>query len=205
MFTQRDLSRQIVNAGGHYLWKVKDNQPTLRADIERLFGPEKVPLGSAPLRTDFQSITTTTKGHGRVETHTLTASALLNTTSDWPSLGQVFQLVRHVRHIPTGKTTHEILYGITSLPMTSASPQRLLDLTRHHWAIENKLHYCRDVIFHEDACDLALGHAAQTIALLNNLVLGLLRVRGFTAIASARRRFNAFPAEALALVLYALT
>ncbi len=65
--------------------------------------------------------------------------------------------------------------------------------------------YCRDVIFHEDACDLALGHAAQTIALLNNLVLGLLRVRGFTAIASARRRFNAFPAEALALVLYALT
>ncbi len=85
MFTQRDLSSQIVEAGGHYVWKVKDNQPTLRADIERLFGPEKVPLGSAPLRTDFQSITTTIKGHGRVETHTLTASALLNPTSDWPS------------------------------------------------------------------------------------------------------------------------
>jgi DDE_Tnp_1-associated len=77
MFTQGDLSAPIVEAGGHYLWTVKDNQPTLRADIERLFGPEHVPLGSAPLRTDFQSVTTTTKGHGRLETQTLTSSTLL--------------------------------------------------------------------------------------------------------------------------------
>jgi predicted transposase YbfD/YdcC len=205
MFTQRDLSRQIVDAGGHYLWKVKDNQPTLRADIERLFGPEKVPLGSAPLRTDFQVATTTTKGHGRLEKHTLTASALLNPTSDWPFLGQVFQLVREVTHLKSGKTTREVWYGITSLPAAPASARHLLDLNRQHWAIENKLHYCRDVTFHEDACTLGLGHAAQAIALLNNLVLGLLRVHGFSAIAAARRRFDACPLEALALVLYAFT
>ena len=203
MFTQRHLSSQIVEAGGHYLWKVKDNQPGLRADIERLFGAEKVPLGSAPLRTDFQSVTTVTKGHGRLETHTLTTSALLNATSDWPYLGQVFQLVRDVRHLKTDKASHEVIYGITSL--SSASPKRMLDLNRRHWSIENKLHYCRDVTFHEDACDLAIGSAAQAIAILNNLVLGLLRMRGFTAIAAARRRFGAFPAEALALVLDALT
>lgn len=205
MFTQRNLSSQIVEAGGHYLWRVKDNQASLRADIERLFGPESVPLGSAPLRTDFQSLTTTTKGHGRLETHTLTTSALLNATSDWPCLGQVFQVVRDVRYLKSGVTSHEVLYGVTSLPSTSASPKRLLDLNRRHWAIENKLHYCRDVTFHEDACDLAIGTAAQAIAILNNLVLGLLHVRGFTAIASARRRFSAVPAEALALVLCALS
>ncbi len=203
IFTQRDLSRQIVEAGGHYVWKVKDNQPTLRADIERLFGPEKVPLGSAPLRTDFQVATTTTKAHGRLEKHTLTTSALLNATCDWPFLGQVFQLVREVTHLKSGKTTREVWYGITSLPAVPASARRLLTLNRQHWAIENKLHYCRDVTFHEDACTLRLGHAAHTIALLNNVVLGLLRVRGFSAIASARRRFDAYPLEALALVLYA--
>lgn len=204
MFTQRDLSSQIVEAGGHYVWKVKDNQPTLRADIQRLFGPEKVPLGSAPLRTDFQSITATTKAHGRLETHTLTTSSLLNASSDWPYLGQVFQVVRDVRYLKSGKTSHEVIYGLTSLPASTTSPKRLLDLNRCHWAIENKLHYCRDVTFHEDACDLATGTASQAIALLNNLVLGLLRVRGFTAIASARRRFCALPAEALALVLSSL-
>jgi hypothetical protein len=37
MHTQRALSRQIVAAGGDYLWLVKDNQPTLRDDIAQLF------------------------------------------------------------------------------------------------------------------------------------------------------------------------
>jgi predicted transposase YbfD/YdcC len=203
MFTQRDLSQQIVDAGGHYLWKVKDNQPTLRADIERLFGPEKVPLGSAPLRTDFHVATSTTKGHGRLEKYTLTSSALLNATSDWPFLGQVFQLVREVTYLKSGKTTREVWYGVTSLPPAAASARRLLTLNRRHWAIENRLHYCRDVTFHEDACTLHRGHAAQAIALLNNLVLGLLHVRHFLSIVSARRRFSARPLEALALVLYA--
>jgi predicted transposase YbfD/YdcC len=205
MFTQRDLSRQIVDAGGHYLWKVKDNQPTLRADIERLFGPEKVPLGSAPLHTDFQVATSTTKGHGRLEKYTLTSSVLLNATSDWPSLGQVFQLVRVVTHLKSGKTTREVWYGLTDLPRASASACRLLNLNRKHWAIENQLHYCRDVTFHEDACVLRHPRLAQAIALLNNLVLGLLRVRHFSVIVSARRRFSARPLEALALVLKALT
>jgi predicted transposase YbfD/YdcC len=202
LFTQRNLSSQIVEAGGHYLWKVKDNQAALRADIKRLFGPEKVPLGSAPLQTNFQPCTATWKVSGRLETYTLTTSSLLNGTSDWPYLGQVFQLVRHVRYLKSGKTTHEVSYGITSLPVTQATPHRLLQLSRRHWAIENKLHYCRDVTFQEDRCRLP-DPAAHCIAILNNLILGLLRVRGFQAIASARRRFNALPTEALALVLKA--
>lgn len=36
MQTQRQLSIQIVEAGGDYLWFVKDNQPGLHADIECL-------------------------------------------------------------------------------------------------------------------------------------------------------------------------
>lgn len=203
LFTQRDLSKTIVEAGGHYVWLVKDNQPTLRADIERLFGPEHVPLGSAPLNTDFQSATTTRKDHGRLQTHTLTTSALLNATSDWPYLGQVFQLVRDVRYLKDGKTTHEVLYGITSLPAAQASAQHLLTLRRGHWGIENRLHYCRDVTFHEDACRLAIGHAAHAMAILNNLVLGLLRLRGFTSMVSARRHFDACPAQAVAFILNA--
>src|SRR5262249_4102413 len=29
MFCQRDLSQQVIDAGGHFLWFVKENQPTL--------------------------------------------------------------------------------------------------------------------------------------------------------------------------------
>jgi hypothetical protein len=39
MFCQRDLSRRILKAGGHYLWTVKENQPTLLADIQAALAP----------------------------------------------------------------------------------------------------------------------------------------------------------------------
>ena len=39
MFCQRDLSRQVHDGGGHYLWVVKENQPTLLADIQAALIP----------------------------------------------------------------------------------------------------------------------------------------------------------------------
>jgi predicted transposase YbfD/YdcC len=39
IFCQRDLSRQVLDAKGHYLWFVKENQPTLLADIRAAFAP----------------------------------------------------------------------------------------------------------------------------------------------------------------------
>jgi hypothetical protein len=47
-FCQRDLCRQVVDDGGHYLIKVDDNQPTLKADIAAAFGPAFPPLRPAP-------------------------------------------------------------------------------------------------------------------------------------------------------------
>ena len=59
-FTQRNLSIQVVKAGGEYVWKVKANQPTLHADIERLFEPPPQPaLGFNTPKTDFLSSTET--------------------------------------------------------------------------------------------------------------------------------------------------
>jgi DDE_Tnp_1-associated len=39
MFCQRDLSQQVLDAQGHYLWFVKENQPTLLSDIRAAFAP----------------------------------------------------------------------------------------------------------------------------------------------------------------------
>jgi hypothetical protein len=46
-FCQRDLCRQVVDDGGHYLIKVDANQPTLLADIASAFGPAFSPLRAA--------------------------------------------------------------------------------------------------------------------------------------------------------------
>jgi DDE_Tnp_1-associated/Transposase DDE domain len=48
MFCQRDLSRQVIEAGGHYLWKVDDNQPSLKEAIASAFEPACSPLWPAP-------------------------------------------------------------------------------------------------------------------------------------------------------------
>ena len=67
MFAQRALSLLIVQAGGDYLWTVKDNQSQLKADIEQLFQNDQrwVP-GFSPAPTDFASARTTNSGHGRI-------------------------------------------------------------------------------------------------------------------------------------------
>jgi hypothetical protein len=44
IFTQREICRVITEGGGDYFFTVKDNQPTLKADIALAFGPDS-PLG----------------------------------------------------------------------------------------------------------------------------------------------------------------
>jgi hypothetical protein len=41
LLTQRDLSVQVLSQGGDYIWFVKDNQPTLRRDVEQFFVPPR--------------------------------------------------------------------------------------------------------------------------------------------------------------------
>ncbi len=43
-FCQRDLSRAVVEAGGHFLWKIDANQPTLLADVAAACEPPVSPL-----------------------------------------------------------------------------------------------------------------------------------------------------------------
>ena len=40
MFTQTEICRTIIDGGGDYFFTVKDNQPTLKADIALAFGPD---------------------------------------------------------------------------------------------------------------------------------------------------------------------
>jgi len=115
MFAQRTLSAQVVEAGGHYMWTVKDNQPTLRADIERLFAPEHPLPGHGMMPNDFVTASDTGCAHGRAERRTITVSSMLQGYSDWPFLRQVFKIERDVLHLKSGTRTFEVAYGITSL------------------------------------------------------------------------------------------
>lgn len=200
LHTQRELSVQIIKEGGDYLWRVKENQPTLREEIELLFNGDDHTVEGGKVVHDFRTARRVGKGHGRREVRAITVSAELAGYSDWPGLGQVFRLDRERIDIKTGKHERETVYGLTSLCPEEAPPARLLELTREYWGVENGLHYRRDVTFHEDGTRLTKGKAGHVMATLNNLVIGLLRLAGFGNLAAARRYCGADLANALAVL-----
>lgn len=188
MQTQRHLSIQIVEAGGDYLWFVKENQPNLHADIKRLFTPLPSLPGTSEEATDFTTAQHIAAAHGRLEERRITVSSWLQDYSDWPYLAQVFKLERSVWRAGTAKT--EVRYGVTSLPAGVADAERLLTIARAEWGIENGLHYRRDVSVAEDASRLRRGHGPQVMAALNNTVIGLVLGTGERNLAAVQRRFT---------------
>lgn len=188
MQTQRPLSSQIVEAGGDYLWFVKDNQPSLRAEIELLFTSLPVLPGTAEVPTDFTTAVQWDNGHGRLEDRRITVSSMLQEYTHWPYLAQVFKLERTVWR-RTGPPMIEVRYGMTSLPAVVADAARLLTIGRGAWGIENGLHYRRDVSLDEDASRVRRGNAPQVLAALNNAVIGIVLQTGERNLAAAQRRF----------------
>ncbi len=201
IFTQVSLCEQIVQAGGDYVLPVKANQPALRQAIAAVFTPPAVAAGHSVISLPTQEAQTTSAGHGRLEYRYLTVSSQLNDYLAWPQLGQVFRLQRLVQSKQTGKLTYEVVFGITSLSAQAASPQRLLHLIRTHWHIENRLHYVRDVTFHEDACTIRQPTRQRLLACLNNLVIGLIRQTSFNYVPDARRFFALHVESAFHLLL----
>jgi predicted transposase YbfD/YdcC len=204
MFAQRELSLQIIESGGDYVWTVKDNQATLRQDIELLFQPQKTVKGFSAGVKDFRTAQTLEKNHGRLERRTLTLSAELKEHLNWPGAEQVFKLERYSERTKDHQVMHEVTYGITSLSSAEVTADELLHIVRQHWGIENGLHYRRDVTLHEDACHLKRGQAPHALAVINNLVIGLVLRLGWSNLAEARRFFDARFDQAKKVILQPL-
>jgi predicted transposase YbfD/YdcC len=202
LHTQRQVSIQIVEAGGDYIWFAKGNQPQMEENIHLWFEPdgESIPGMNYPPK-DFESARETNKGHGRLETRTLTVSSQLHDFLDWPYLEQVFKLERRRVSLQTGEIQEQVVYGFTSLRREAITPAQLLKSIRSYWGIENGLHYRRDVTLREDYTRMTQGKAGQVMACLNNLILGiLLSKKKQRTIPAARRFFCAHPEHAFALI-----
>lgn len=171
MGCQKTIAETVVDQGGNYLLQVKDNHPTLRADLELLFaeGMRKDCLG-----VPYEFTQDVTAGHGRVETRRLWTTeevAWYAEASQWKGLAR-FICIESLRD--TGdKCTVERRYYLSSLH--TATPEFLLRTIRGHWGIENGLHWCLDVSFHEDSSRIHKGHAAENFSRLRRLALNLLK------------------------------
>ena len=195
LHTQPKWCEQILAQGGDYLVIAKRNQSELRAEIALLFSQPPLPW------LPESEATQTNKGHGRLEVRHMRASTELGDflAPKWPGVHQVFQLQRRIWR--QGQLTTEVVYGMTSLSAQHTSVAALLALVRAHWHIENRSHWRRDVTLGEDRCKVASPLAPQVLAALNNVVLALMDYLEVDNVASQIRRFDASPADALALLM----
>lgn len=115
------------------------------------------------------------KGHGRLERREVRTSGDLVGYSDFPGLQQVVQIKKRVVEMKSGVIWESIQYGITSLKEEQAGPQRLMELMRGHWGIENRLFHVKDDSFGEDRQVLQSHRSGQLVSLLRATALNLLR------------------------------
>ncbi len=198
LHTQRNWCHTVRAQGGDYLLIVKKNQRGLLADLALLFA------GDWPQWLEQRSAKTANNGHGRREVRQVHTSTELNEylAGQWGDLAQVFQIEREI--VRNGKTSHEVVYGITSVPATVADAAEVLRWVRAHWCLENRVHWRRDVTLGEDACQVKQGKAAQVLAALNNGVLMLMDHLRVENVKAQMREFAAQPMAAVALLFRAL-
>lgn len=179
MGCQTEIAKVIVEGGGAYLLAVKDNQPTLRQDIEATFTEaadnrrRTIDEQPRPAVDTFEDVD---KGHGRVETRTVTLCRDLSwlTAADrWTKLAFIAVVVRQRTVLATGKASTETAYYIGSDP--KAQVDTVAHTIRRHWAIENELHWCLDVGFGEDEARHRAGNTAQNMTTLRHLALNIIK------------------------------
>lgn len=186
MHTQDDTATVITDAGGQYVFTVKNNRPRLRAALKKL--PWK----------DIPSHRTVSIGHGRRATRTIKVA----TAPAWvafPGAAQVAQIRRTVTR--AGKKSIEVVYLVTSADPHQAPPATLASWVRGHWCIENRLHWVRDVTFDEDRSQIRTGQSPRVMATLRSVVISILRTNGWHNIAAALRHHSRHTEHALNLIL----
>lgn len=164
----------IIDSQNNYLIGVKRNQPTLHGQIEAIIA-DKNNLSS--------SLITLEHNRGRQELRCIMVSNCIEGISaDWKGLQQVIGVHRVVTK--KGKQSEEMAYFISSINSNAFLYEEGI---RSHWAIENSLHYTKDVTFKEDASKIRMGDAPQNISIIKNITLNIFNKNKFKNMAQATR------------------
>jgi predicted transposase YbfD/YdcC len=155
-----DTARAILDTGADYALAVKANQPTLLAQAQALIqacDPSRKAREGASFAHD--------RREGR------TALVAPAREIDFPGIAAVARVETHRQ--PAGEPQAVIVRWF--LLSTRLSPQRMLEVARTHWSIENQLHWVLDVDLDEDRARSRKDNAPQNLALIRKLALNLLR------------------------------
>ena len=166
MGCQKEIAEKIISKKADYILALKCNQKYLYDEIVDLFASKQ----------KFEKHATIETGHGRIEKRKATVldiTGLLRDANKWSGLKHIVRIDTE-RYLKSTKTTSkQTRYYISSLAAVTA--ERMNQLIRRHWSIENELHWHLDVNFGEDNARKWVGNAAKNFNLILKTALTILK------------------------------
>jgi predicted transposase YbfD/YdcC len=120
----------------------------------------------------------------------------------YPHAAQLVSLHRQRTHKATGENKTGTRYFALSLRGNETTPERVAKQIRGYWAVENKVHWRRDVIGGEDQCRLREANSACALALLRTALLALVVASGRRSLKEAQEELAYKPYRALHLIRF---
>jgi predicted transposase YbfD/YdcC len=173
MGTQTAIAKTIQEGHADYVLSVKENQGHLFEDISVLFGVDQE-QNFKYASLDYKK--TVNKGHGRIEVRECWSTSnpeylnLIRGVQNWAGLRSIAMVV--CTRLIDGKQTKYVRYYISSLV---GNAERILQVVRKHWAIENELHWVLDVVLNEDHSRVRKDQSPENLAVLRHIALNLLK------------------------------
>jgi predicted transposase YbfD/YdcC len=170
MGCQKEIARDIAEAGGDFVIAVKDNQPNLREAIEGYF-EEHLERGLEDLQ--YRSHETTDQGHGRIDERSYFLTRIpanFAVKKEWPWVKAIGYSLRVTRHAD-GSETDEVRYYVLSRYL---SGKRFSEAVRGHWGIES-MHWVLDVNFREDDSRTRERTLGNNLSWLRRFAVSLLK------------------------------
>lgn len=130
----------VTAKGRHYLFGLKQDQPTLLTEAQRLLAHLDEPVAET---VDVDGGCEVRRG--------LYLSEQMAGFLSWRHLRTVLRVESTKTSLKTGREEErESRYFICSLPMGGLTKEQWLRVVRQHWAVENQCHGTWDVTFEED-------------------------------------------------------
>jgi predicted transposase YbfD/YdcC len=174
-----------IEKGADDLLAVKNNQPTMKQEIENHRESRKPKLYLKPSINFFETEEKHRDRHEIRRCWVTPADKIISEVVDWPGL----QTIARVESARTyqGKISIQQRYYISSRQL---SAEALLHAARSHWGVES-LHGMFDVGFNEDGNRTRKGHAAKNLAVMRQLTLNVLKKDKETKLSINNKRFRA--------------